>query len=220
MEKHINYVNSIANELMEAEIIVKSIKHSKEWKNAINYFNNCCNRGYIKERPMERNDYQIIVNPSHCLNSKYMDYFTKAVPILLKAEKIVHEIKRSKQWKETQCYCNTLVRRGKIKACPSFKNGYTIEKLPQTNNSSKSWKKLFEEQKRMSMAAKDASQKKVFSFRAAIGNISIWKAYATACGKTMEEIGNDAMDFYMERHKLTEAERTVFNALLAKNSSK
>lgn len=59
--------------------------------------------------------------------------------------------------------------------------------------------------------------KHVFSFRAVIRDINIWKAYATASGKTMESIGNDAMNEYIKKHKLSEVESTVFNALIAKN---
>lgn len=59
-------------------------------------------------------------------------------------------------------------------------------------------------------------QKQVFSFRAKVSDITIWKAYATAVGKTMENIGVAAMQEYIKRHKLTEVEKAVFEALRAR----
>lgn len=59
-------------------------------------------------------------------------------------------------------------------------------------------------------------QKQVFSFRAAVFDITIWKAYATASEKTMEYIGNAAMNEYIKRHKLNEVERAVFEALMVR----
>lgn len=56
-------------------------------------------------------------------------------------------------------------------------------------------------------------QKQVFSFRAAVSDIAIWKAYATASGRTMEYIGNAAMNEYLRRHKLNDAQIAVFEAL-------
>ena len=59
-------------------------------------------------------------------------------------------------------------------------------------------------------------QKQVFSFRANLSDISIWKAYATAAGKTMENIGTAAINEYIRRHRLNEAEQAVFEALEAR----
>ena len=64
------------------------------------------------------------------------------------------------------------------------------------------------------------SQKQVFSFRAAVSDISIWKSYGTASGKTMENIGTAAMNEYMKRHKLTGAEMAVFEALMAREGKR
>lgn len=63
-------------------------------------------------------------------------------------------------------------------------------------------------------------KKQVFSFRAAVNDINVWKAFATASGRTMESIGSAAMNEYMKRHKLSEAEAAVFRALLAKHEDK
>lgn len=63
-------------------------------------------------------------------------------------------------------------------------------------------------------------QKQVFSFRTVIADIAVWKAYATASGKTMENIGTAAMNEYMKRHKLTGAEQAVFEALMEREGSR
>lgn len=60
---------------------------------------------------------------------------------------------------------------------------------------------------------KGREEKQVFSFRAPLGEIAAWKAFATATGETMEHIGCMAMDEYLKRHKLTETELAVFEAL-------
>lgn len=65
--------------------------------------------------------------------------------------------------------------------------------------------------------SKKLNKKQVFSFRAAINDINIWKAYATASGKTMEEVGTEAMNGYIRRHKLSEKEQAVFDALMVRN---
>lgn len=64
----------------------------------------------------------------------------------------------------------------------------------------------------------DKGQKQVFSFRAFIEDINIWKAYVTAVGSetTMEKIGSEAMTEYINRHKLSGPELAVFEALLAR----
>lgn len=63
----------------------------------------------------------------------------------------------------------------------------------------------------------DKGQKQVFSFRAFIGDINIWKAYVTAVGETtMEDIGSAAMNEYIKHHKLTGAELAIFDAILAR----
>lgn len=55
--------------------------------------------------------------------------------------------------------------------------------------------------------------KQVFSFRALIKDISMWRAYAVASGKTLEGFCNVAMNEYLRRHKLAGAEQAVFEAL-------
>lgn len=65
--------------------------------------------------------------------------------------------------------------------------------------------------------SKKPKKKQVFSFRAVINDINIWKAYATASGKTMEEVGTEAMNGYIRRHKLSEKEQAVFDALMVRN---
>lgn len=58
-------------------------------------------------------------------------------------------------------------------------------------------------------------QKQVFSFRAMVSDIAIWRAYAIASGKTMAYISNAAMNEYLRRHKLNDAQMAVFEALKA-----
>lgn len=60
-------------------------------------------------------------------------------------------------------------------------------------------------------------KKQVFSFRALTGDINLWKAYATATGMAMEKIGTAAMNEYVSRHRLSEAELAVFEALRARD---
>lgn len=60
-------------------------------------------------------------------------------------------------------------------------------------------------------------KKQVFSFRATLDNIADWKAYATATGQTMENVGTAAMNEYIDRHKLTGAEQAIFEAMKAKS---
>lgn len=60
-------------------------------------------------------------------------------------------------------------------------------------------------------------KKQVFSFRATIEDIASWKAYATATGQTMENVGTAAMNEYLENHKLTGAEQAIFEAMKSKN---
>lgn len=60
-------------------------------------------------------------------------------------------------------------------------------------------------------------KKQVFSFRAMVDDIANWKAYATATGVTMENVGTAAMNEYLKRHKLTGAEQAIFEGIKAKN---
>lgn len=63
---------------------------------------------------------------------------------------------------------------------------------------------------------KKSGKKQVFSFRADVNAINVWKAYSTASGMTMENIGTAAMNEYMRRHRLSGIEQAVFEALCAK----
>ncbi len=83
------------------------------------------------------------------------------------------------------------------------------EKVPATSKKPKtSFKKEVEK--------KGRAEKQVFSFRAPLNEIAIWKAFATATGETMEHIGCMAMNDYIKRHKLTGTELAVFEALKAR----
>lgn len=63
---------------------------------------------------------------------------------------------------------------------------------------------------------KGREEKQVFSFRASLGEIALWRAFATATGEKIEHIGCKAMNEYVKRYKLTGAELAVFEALLAR----
>ena len=56
-------------------------------------------------------------------------------------------------------------------------------------------------------------KKQVFSFRAVVADITIWRAYAIAKGETIENLGNAAMEEYIKRHKLLGTELAIFEAL-------
>ena len=88
------------------------------------------------------------------------------------------------------------------------------QKAAQTEQTIKST--LAEEKTEEKADAK--AQKQVFSFRASKEHISDWKAYATATGLTMENVGAAAMNEYLLRHKLEGAEKAVYDALRAKNN--
>lgn len=62
-----------------------------------------------------------------------------------------------------------------------------------------------------------SSRKQVFSFRALLHDIDVWKAFATATGKTMENVGAAAMNAYIENYKLSKMEEDIFVALRNRN---
>lgn len=64
------------------------------------------------------------------------------------------------------------------------------------------------------------SQKQVFSFRATVSDISIWKTYAIASGRPISYITVAAMNEFMQRHKLSDVEQTVFEALKAREEDR
>lgn len=65
----------------------------------------------------------------------------------------------------------------------------------------------------------EMSKKQVFSFRAVLTDIAIWKAYAVATGQTVESIGNSAMNEYLKKHKLTGTEQAIFDAIKARDAN-
>ncbi len=83
------------------------------------------------------------------------------------------------------------------------------EKVPATSKKPKT-------SSRKEVERKGRAEKQVFSFRAPLNEIAIWKAFATATGETMEHIGCMAMNDYIKRHKLTGTELAVFEALKAR----
>ena len=92
----------------------------------------------------------------------------------------------------------------------TVRNPQKSEKQPRAKKTSMRKKAVIEPDK--------MSKKQVFSFRAVLTDIAIWKAYAIATGQTVESIGNNAMNEYLKKHKLSGAERVIFDAVKARNA--
>ena len=93
----------------------------------------------------------------------------------------------------------------------TVRNPQKSEKQPRAKKTSMRKKAVIEPDK--------MSKKQVFSFRAVLTDIAIWKAYAIATGQTVESIGNNAMNEYLKKHKLSGAERVIFDAVKARDSN-
>lgn len=66
---------------------------------------------------------------------------------------------------------------------------------------------------------KGREEKQVFSFRASLTEIALWRAFATASGEKIEHMGCMAMNEFIKNHKLTGAELAVFEALKAREDN-
>ena len=65
--------------------------------------------------------------------------------------------------------------------------------------------------------APEAGRSIVFSFRANPDDVTRWKSYAKARqGLTLAEIGEAAMEEYIKRHKLTDAETAIYDLEIKK----
>jgi len=84
---------------------------------------------------------------------------------------------------------------------------------PQKNEKQSRSKKNTPMRKKGKKETDKILKKQVFSFRAMVSDVTLWKAYATAKGQTVESIGNNAMHEYLKRHKLSETEQAIFEAL-------
>lgn len=87
----------------------------------------------------------------------------------------------------------------------------TAKKQPGTKNTGMG--------KKNGNESSNMQKKQVFSFRAILSDIVIWKAYAIATGQTIESIGNNAMHEYLKRHRLSDTEQVIFEALKARDGS-
>ena len=58
-EQYYKYMQEITPILLEAENTARTIKNSKEWKRASNYFKVLYKRGHLKENPCYKNSYKI-----------------------------------------------------------------------------------------------------------------------------------------------------------------
>ena len=92
----------------------------------------------------------------------------------------------------------------------TVRNPQKSEKQPRAKKTKKKKKAVIEPDK--------MSKKQVFSFRAVLTDIAVWKAYAVATGQTVESIGNNAMNEYLKKHKLSGAEQVIFDAVKARNA--
>ena len=93
----------------------------------------------------------------------------------------------------------------------TVRNPQKSEKQPRAKKTSMRKKAVIEPDK--------MSKKQVFSFRVVLTDIAIWKAYAIATGQTVESIGNNAMNEYLKKHKVSGAERVIFDAVKARDSN-
>lgn len=130
-EKHLNYLDSVREELIKAEETIDNIKHNKEWKQAIDYFSNMRTKGKLKSRPTRKNGYTYEVNENYFnqkpLNKKYVDYLNGIREELIKAENVVSKIKNSNEWKKSLTYFAQCEHRGLLESKLSKKNGYIVK---------------------------------------------------------------------------------------------
>ena len=90
---------------------------------------------------------------------------------------------------------------------------------PQTAKKQPSTKKNTGMGKKNGNESGNMQKKQVFSFRAILSDIVIWKAYAVASGRTIENICNVALNEYLKKHKLTGAEQAIFDAIKARDGA-
>lgn len=95
---------------------------------------------------------------------------------------------------------------------PSGEIGEALEPSPKSKATPKKEKQKKEKEK-------GREEKQVFSFRAPLSEIALWKAFAMATGETMENIGCMAMSEYIKRYKLSGAELAVFEAIKAREGN-
>lgn len=94
---------------------------------------------------------------------------------------------------------------------PAEEHSAGAERVPKASS-----KPMAVPKKERQKKEKGREEKQVFSFRASLGEIALWRAFATATGEKIEHIGCMAMNEFMKNHKLTGAELAVFKALLAR----
>lgn len=97
-------------------------------------------------------------------------------------------------------------------------NKGTVRNLQKSEKQPKA-KKNTSMRKKAVIEPDEMSKKQVFSFRAVLTDIAIWKAYAVATGQTVESIGNSAMNEYLKKHKLTGTEQAIFDAIKARDAN-
>lgn len=58
---------------------------------------------------------------------------------------------------------------------------------------------------------KKSTAKKGFSFRGPEDDVKAWRTYAAITGKKVDDLGTQAMNEFIKKHKLSEAEQLVFD---------
>lgn len=71
------------------------------------------------------------------------------------------------------------------------------------------------QERRVTSKGKKADDTKVFSFRSWIDEVDGWRLYAAVKGLKIDELGAAAMNEYIKRHPITDAERELQEALEA-----
>ena len=130
-KRYTDYLDSIRDKLIQAEQTIDDIKQDGKWKKAYDYMGTMYNRGKLKNRPTERNEYKYEVYSLYInhisLRHRYVDYFNENRTKLLKAKKTVNKIRNSDEWKICTNYFQTQKTRGLLEYAPTKENGYTYK---------------------------------------------------------------------------------------------
>lgn len=63
------------------------------------------------------------------------------------------------------------------------------------------------------------AQKKVFSFRAEVGQVDSWRLWADAKGLKVDELGTLALTEYIRKHSLTADQKKIYELKMAQKKS-
>lgn len=128
-KKHIDYLDSIREELVKAEKIVADIRQGgNKWQKILDYLGES---GKLKTRPTKENGYVCEIK-EECtrltpLFQERMNYINDNRIKFIKAQETVNKIKSSNEWKKCFDYFNALQSYGVLECCPTKENGYTVK---------------------------------------------------------------------------------------------